>query len=97
MPRPRLNKCFCSYLHDSHPQALLVAQENRRLLVPALIWGAFALLFLVIGTIIAIIVTPVKIAAIVSVVHVPLLGERTVSSAAPRSAQTQSHCTVIVT
>ncbi|XP_026275278.1 uncharacterized protein LOC113204333 [Frankliniella occidentalis] len=49
-------------------------KENRRLLMPALIWFAFALLFMLVMSIVAIITTPVKIAAIAALGSVPILG-----------------------
>lgn len=49
-------------------------KENRRLLVPTLIWSAFAMLFLIIMSIITIIATSAKVAAVVALVCVPLTG-----------------------
>lgn len=46
-------------------------KENRRLLVPGLIWGAFGLVFMTIMTIISIMATPAKVAALVAVSGVP--------------------------
>lgn len=56
--------------------ALIVGckKENRRLLLPALIWGAFAVLFSVVMTVVTIISTPAKVAAIVAIAALPMLG-----------------------
>lgn len=55
--------------------ALVVAcrKENRRLLVPGLIWGGFGLVFMTVMTIISIVATPAKTAALVAVSGVPAL------------------------
>lgn len=54
----------------------LLLQENRRLLVPALIWGLFGIVFLTIMTIIAIVASVPKMAALVAITGVPVLGKR---------------------
>ncbi|XP_034247766.1 uncharacterized protein LOC117649272 [Thrips palmi] len=48
-------------------------KENRRLLVPALIWGAAGLVFITVMTIVTLVATPAKVAALVAVSGVPLL------------------------